>query len=269
MESLANLAFGGATGYQSGSPLLTGDLKASVGANWSWTHSSTREIRDVEITYIGTTASPAWRLLYHNTPHGKWSAKNGIDLGAAQAYRSTLTFDTSWVWFVPASSNSSAKDESDAPSIGLKYILSPGFGGGGFWSTPACSWEEYSFSPEGGAFSDVIELGAMDRKKRGQIFFQNNTDRAIKCVAVYEEGNLATPLSRFTQTIIVAKGANPNYEGWLSAPYLVEGKKYIVKYIDENEDEYIYKSKINNDRIILDAATYYKVSATDDFVKVE
>lgn len=260
-----DISLGGTKGMQNGNPVSTKDVNVSLGAAWSWTHSSTRVIKDVDIAYTGSTAVPSWKLVYNNTPHGKWSAKNGIDLGNALAYRATITLESSWVWYVPSASNDDAKDESDAPAIAIEYTLSPVFGGGGFWSTPACSWSDYDFYPDGGVFRGVIELGAMDRKKRGQIFFQNNSDKAVKCVEVYEESDTAHPLSRFTQTIIVAKGANPNYEGWLSAPYLTKGKKYIVKYIDEDDKTYVYKSKVNNDRVVLEGAKLYKVAAKDDF----
>lgn len=78
-----------------------GGVQAEVGLTegWSWSHSERRKISDMDIDEISHGSKPGWSIGFNNLPKFKYAEQYGFDEGNSKAFKSTVGFYGSWIWY--------------------------------------------------------------------------------------------------------------------------------------------------------------------------
>ena len=108
-----------------------GELAFSEG--WTWEHSESREISDVDVaneTNVGNR--PRWHLTFNNLPEYSWSEERGFNIKNNIASRGTMDLHASWLWY-----DMSAKDNESRTPYDLCLLLKGTYGFQSFISTKA------------------------------------------------------------------------------------------------------------------------------------
>lgn len=235
---------------------VEGKVSADFSVNASWSTSESRTISDIEI-YNNTKGNVvSYTLEYFNLPKyvyrhsGKtpgWEAKNN------GAFRSTSSVESSWVWWVPGSKVSNAKDDSTGKSIAIRFRSKPVYGAKS-WLSSEKDIRHYHYSKIVNC-EEVIELQDFVRTRMGKISINNNLadNQSISEISVYRlNGSTEENVWTYTNTLPYGKS--------IESPALKVADKYAVYFTvaqkDENGNrvESKYKYNKNNGKLTLSTA---------------
>ncbi|MBO6144154.1 MAG: hypothetical protein J6O54_02690 [Prevotella sp.] len=110
---------------------IEGSVSFSEG--WTWQHSESRSISDVDVaneTKNGYWAR--WHLTFNNLPEFKFSEDYGFDIKNNIASRSTMDLHASWLWY-----DKSGKDNQDRTPYDLCVYMKATYGHQNWTSTEA------------------------------------------------------------------------------------------------------------------------------------
>ena len=110
---------------------IEGSVSFSEG--WTWQHSESRSISDVDVaneTKNGYWAR--WHLTFNNLPEFKFSEQYGFDIKNNIASRSTMDLHASWLWY-----DKSGKDNQDRTPYDLCVYMKATYGHQNWTSTEA------------------------------------------------------------------------------------------------------------------------------------
>ena len=111
----------------------SGSLEFGFSEGWEWSHSETRQIKDVDVVNEKNNGNWArWRLQFNNLPEFKWSEEYGFNLNNNQAARGTMDIQTSWMWY-----DKNGKDNEDREPYTLCTWLMGEYGIQSFVTTKA------------------------------------------------------------------------------------------------------------------------------------
>lgn len=74
-------------------------IELSFSEGWTWEHSETRAIKDVDIRNESYGNVAQWSLFFNNLPEYAWSKDYGFDEKDNQAARGTQILEASWMWY--------------------------------------------------------------------------------------------------------------------------------------------------------------------------
>lgn len=150
---------------------LKGHLDLSFSESWTWEHTESRDISDVDIVNMTTNGNwAAWRLNFNNLPAFKWSEDYGYDIKNNGASRGTMDLQGSWLWY-----DNSGKDNEDRAPYVLCCFMSAVYEMQSFISTEADNkidtwdiWQNVAGNPT------YITLPKMVNTTGGHIKIKNN-----------------------------------------------------------------------------------------------
>lgn len=151
---------------------LKGHLDLSFSESWTWEHTESRDIHDVDIVNMTTNGNwAAWRLNFNNLPAFKWSEDYGYDIKNNNASRGTMELHGSWLWY-----DQSGKDNQDRDPYVLCCFMSAMYEMQSFISTEADNkidtwdvWKSVAGDPQ-----FCITLPKMVNTTGGHIKIKNN-----------------------------------------------------------------------------------------------
>lgn len=115
-ETSTNPAGGNAGGKSGDETTIKGELAFSEG--WSWSHSKTRYISDVDILNNSYSNRPTYGIKFNNLPEFKMSETNHYDEGKNVAARTTMDLQCSWVWY-----DKNGKDNENKPGYKVRTLM--------------------------------------------------------------------------------------------------------------------------------------------------
>lgn len=74
-------------------------IELSFSEGWTWEHSETRSIKDVDIRNESYGNVAQWSLFFNNLPEYEWSQDYGFNEKNNQAARGTQILEASWMWY--------------------------------------------------------------------------------------------------------------------------------------------------------------------------
>lgn len=78
---------------------IKGKAELSFSEGWTWEHSETRAISDLDIINETFGNNARWHLTCQNLPKFEWSQDYGFNVTDAKAYRGTISVQGSWLWY--------------------------------------------------------------------------------------------------------------------------------------------------------------------------
>ena len=163
-ETSTNPAGGNAGGKSGDETTLKGELAFSEG--WSWSHSKTRYISDVDIINNSYSNRPTYGIKFNNLPEFKMSETNHYDEGKNVAARATMDMQCSWVWY-----DKSGKDNENKPGYKVRTLMSGSYEIQSHYTTEADNQKTATPKPIG---QYEYQLPQIENSTGGHIKIKNN-----------------------------------------------------------------------------------------------
>lgn len=239
------------TGMENKKPKSSKGLEVEVAMGWTWSHSQSYSINNVEIEDRHNTNRINWNIKFNDVPYFKWLEDYGFKITPSLPYRDTQSLNASWLWY-----DSSAKDETDYAPLLVRVKTHPSYEMQTFWTTEA-DLESFYYNP---TKTDFIQIPRPNNKRAGEIELVNNLKdkMTINDVKVILKTNNSVR-GEFAQTI--PNGGEQSL-GW----FLENNRRYIVTFMAKKPGETAKKYVYNlNDGIQLEHKSKVKLYALDDF----
>ena len=203
------------------------EAKYTMKAGWSWTHSKTYTINDMDIKNTQRKNIAAYELVFKNLPYFRWKSSRGFEEGNSNIYRATAEVNAAWAWYMPK-----MKDNSDESPIAIRFIARPTYGAMSFVSTKA-DLHTFTYTDIGNV-NYVIELQPFTRDRYAPLQFTNNLNDkvAISNIEIYKKGE---------QKAIWSYKSTLQNGSSITTPPLRIADNYEVEFTTVNGQTYKYK----------------------------
>jgi hypothetical protein len=203
------------------------EAKYTMKAGWSWTHSKTYTINDMDIKNTQRKNIAAYELVFKNLPYFRWKSKNGFEEGNSNIYKATAEVNAAWAWYMPKMA-----DNSDESPIAIRFIARPTYGAMSFISTGA-DLHTLTFTDIGN-INHIFDLHPFTRDRYAPLQFTNNLNDkvAISKVEIYKKGE---------QKAIWSYKSTLQNGSSITTPPLRIADNYEVEFTTVNDKTYKYK----------------------------
>ena len=203
------------------------EAKYTMKAGWSWTHSKTYTINDMDIKNTQRKNIAAYELVFKNLPYFRWKSSRGFEEGNSNIYRATAEVNAAWAWYMPK-----MKDNSDESPIAIRFIARPTYGAMSFVSTKA-DLHTFTYTDIGNV-NYVIDLQPFTRDRFAPLQFTNNLNYkvAISNIEIYKKGE---------QKAIWSYKSTLQNGSSITTPPLRIADNYEVEFTTVNDKTYKYK----------------------------
>ena len=247
-----SLSVGGKSGHNDRGDYAENSGQLAVSANWQWSQTHERTIKDVNIANNSKNNWPSWKLIFDNLPEFAWSQQYGFDIKSNEASRNTMDLETVWMWY-----DKSGKDNDDRAPYVLGTCLSATYGAQSFITTYADHKEDtWSFSEK-----RYIYLPKMVNVTAGKLTIKNNMSNGATISNIKVFTSEGTQVSEYPNTV-------PNGGEQELGAYDTR-HTYTVKFKARTTDgkEHLYAYTLNPS-ISLNHKSPTSVYAASDFTEV-
>lgn len=152
--------------------------KKSVGANgqlackqgWSWSHTESRTINDLDIANESRGTHARWHLHCQNVPKYNWDEDYGFEVTPAKTYRSTASVGCSWMWY-----DKTGKDNQDREPLWVITYMGGTYQMQSFVTTSA----DLQTTTASRAVAKSTRLPKMVNATAGELIISNNLKNKI------------------------------------------------------------------------------------------